>query len=127
MAQFTGWKRVKYMARLDEETKKLRDDETLWIASNIGLFIKLKGLTQADLAKRLFYTRQTIANWINGEKRPGKNAISMIEEVLGLHKETLTNELTSDETYDLLKEVLALNKEEREIVLETAKKLREHH
>ena len=52
------------------------------IGKNIRELRKKKGLTQDELAKKLFVTRQTISNYENGSTKPDPDMITRLAEAL---------------------------------------------
>ena len=50
-----------------------------------------KGLSQKNLADKLFVTRSTIARWENGSRMPDVKMMSMIAEFLGVSVDILLN------------------------------------
>ncbi len=57
-----------------------------------------KGLSQKNLADKLFVTRSTIARWENGSRMPDVKMMSMIAEFLGVSVDTLLNREQLSET-----------------------------
>lgn len=52
------------------------------IGKNISRLRKLQGLTQDELAERLFITRQTVSGWENGRTQPSLDILGELAEVL---------------------------------------------
>lgn len=59
------------------------------IGKNIRDLRESKGLTQEELAARLFVTRQTVSNYETGKTRPDVDMILRIAEVLGTDANTV--------------------------------------
>ncbi len=53
------------------------------IGKNISKIRRLKGLTQDELAERLFITRQTVSGWENGRTQPSLDILGELADVLG--------------------------------------------
>ena len=52
------------------------------IGKNITKLRKLQGLTQDELAERLFVTRQTVSGWENGRTQPSLDILGELADVL---------------------------------------------
>jgi len=51
-----------------------------------------KGLTQAQLAERIFVSRSTVAKWENGLGLPNPEAMAALEELFGIAPQALTTQ-----------------------------------
>lgn len=52
------------------------------IGKNISKLRRIKGLTQDELAEKLFVTRQTVSGWENGRTQPGLDILGELADVL---------------------------------------------
>ncbi len=52
------------------------------IGKNITKLRKLQGLTQDELAEKLFVTRQTVSGWENGRTQPSLDILGELADVL---------------------------------------------
>lgn len=52
------------------------------IGKNIAKLRRAKGLTQDDLAQKLFITRQTVSGWEIGRTQPGLDVLGELADVL---------------------------------------------
>ncbi len=52
------------------------------VGKNISKLRRLKGLTQDELAEKLFVTRQTVSGWENGRTQPGLDILGELSDVL---------------------------------------------
>ena len=52
------------------------------IGKNIAKLRRAKGWTQADLAQKLFITRQTVSGWEIGRTQPGLDVLGELADVL---------------------------------------------
>lgn len=52
------------------------------IGKNITKLRKRQGLTQDELAEKLFVTRQTVSGWENGRTQPGLDVLGELADVL---------------------------------------------
>ena len=59
------------------------------IAKNIRAKRMEKGMTQEDLASKIFTTRQTVSNYETGKSKPDYETIGKIAEVLGVKAEEI--------------------------------------
>ena len=59
------------------------------IAKNIRAKRMEKGMTQEDLASKIFTTRQTISNYETGKSKPDYETIGKIAEALGVKAEEI--------------------------------------
>lgn len=59
------------------------------LGGNIRALRKAQGLTQGQLAEKLFVTRQTISNWETGVSQPGVHQLDAIAAALNTPPETL--------------------------------------
>ncbi len=78
------------------------------LAENIKILREEKGISQSQLAERLFVTRQAVARWENGNTRPDIETIGKLAEIFDVSVEYL---ITGKE---LVKEVVV----EKEVVKE---------
>lgn len=63
--------------------------QTSRIGANIRHFRKTRGLTQAQLAEKLFVTPQNISKWENGQSTPDVENLCLAAEALGVSVERL--------------------------------------
>lgn len=62
-----------------------------------------KGLSQRELAERLYVTRPTVARWENGSRLPDAAMISRLSQTLGIDVNTLLNiAVKSDEAPNII-------------------------
>lgn len=54
------------------------------IAATIAAVREEAGLTQAEMAKRLYVTRQAVSRWENGETMPGIDMVKLISATFGV-------------------------------------------
>lgn len=54
------------------------------VAKNIKKIRVSSGMTQEDLAEKIFVTRQTISNWENGKSQPDIQALSSLADAFGV-------------------------------------------
>lgn len=54
------------------------------VAKNIKKIRLESGITQEELAEKLFVTRQTISNWENGKSQPDIETLTTLAEVLSV-------------------------------------------
>ncbi len=59
------------------------------LGANIRHFRKIRGLTQAQLAEKLFVTPQNISKWENGQSAPDVENLCLVAEALGVGVERL--------------------------------------
>ena len=59
------------------------------LGRNIRHFRKALGLTQAELAQRLFLTPQNVSKWENGTSAPDVTNLCLVAEALGVSVERL--------------------------------------
>ena len=52
------------------------------IGKNISKLRRARGLTQDELAEKLFITRQTVSGWENGRTQPGLDILGELADVL---------------------------------------------
>ena len=52
------------------------------VGKNISKLRRLKGLTQDELAEKLFVTRQTVSGWENGRTQPALDILGELSDVL---------------------------------------------
>lgn len=52
------------------------------IGKNISRLRKMQGMTQDELAEKLFVTRQTVSGWENGRTQPGLDILGELADVL---------------------------------------------
>ena len=74
-----------------------RGDDMRDIGKNIRYLRESKGLTQDQLAEKLFVTRQTISNYETGRTRPDVDMIVSIANVLETDANTVFYGLPADE------------------------------
>ncbi|HOQ14775.1 MAG TPA: helix-turn-helix transcriptional regulator, partial [Bacillota bacterium] len=48
-----------------------------------------KGMTQAELAEKLFVTRQAVSRWENGETIPSTDTLKMLSKIFDVSINTL--------------------------------------
>ncbi|MDR0831442.1 MAG: helix-turn-helix domain-containing protein [Bacillales bacterium] len=78
------------------------------IGKKIELLRRNRGLTQADLAEKLSFTRQAIQKWETSQTTPDIYTIPKIADIFKVSVDTLLSETISEE--DLIKESLGLDK-----------------
>ncbi len=59
------------------------------INKNIRFFRENKNMTQAELAEKLYVTRQAVSNWENGKTEPDIDTLNKIATVLEISVEEL--------------------------------------
>ena len=59
------------------------------IADNLKKYRKLKGLTQSELAKKLYVTAQNVSKWETGKSVPDLENLCKISEVFGVSPDRL--------------------------------------
>ena len=59
------------------------------ISRNIKKLRTAKNITQDDLARQLFVTRQTISGWENGRTQPDIDTLCRLSEIFGVSVEDL--------------------------------------
>ena len=62
------------------------------LAKNLNRFMKLKGVTQADIVARFNLTASTVSDWCNAKKYPRVDKIQMLADYLQILKSDLTEE-----------------------------------
>ncbi len=67
------------------------------IARNIKKLRQKKGLTQEELAEKLYVTRQAVSNWETGKNQPDVDTLKSLAEVL----ETDIKEVINGPAFDL--------------------------
>jgi transcriptional regulator with XRE-family HTH domain len=55
--------------------------------------LELRGISQAELARRLELTPQAVTNWVRGHAAPSRDTLARIEDALGLIRGQLFVEL----------------------------------
>ena len=66
------------------------------LGENIRHFRKALGLTQSELAQRLYLTPQNISKWENGQSAPDVSNLCLLAEVLGVSVDRLLGAQSSD-------------------------------
>lgn len=88
---------------------------------NLKYYLKLRGKTQADLAKYLKVSKPTITNYITGVNLPRMDKVDKICEFLFIRRSDLLEkrkEETNDEEVLLLaRDIKSLNREQQEIII----------
>ena len=82
------------------------------LAENIKILREKKGISQYQLAKELFVTRQAVARWENGVTRPDIETIGKLADIFGVSVEYL---ITGKE---IVKEVVVEKEVEKEVIKE---------
>ena len=59
---------------------------------NIEFYRKREGMTQAELADRVFVDQSTVSKWESGENPPRRRLLPLIADALGCTVEELTTE-----------------------------------
>ena len=67
--------------QFNEKLKKLRAD---------------KGLSQEELAKKIFVSRSAVAKWENGLGLPGEASLNALAEFFSVSKEETDNQIQSE-------------------------------
>ena len=66
------------------------------LGENIKRLRTEKGLTQKDLADRLFVTPQAVSRWENNEAEPSVSTLSQLAKIFGIGVGDLIEDVTAD-------------------------------
>lgn len=95
---------------------------------NLKYYLKLRGKTQADLAKYLNVSKPTITNYITGVNLPRMDKVDKICEFLFIRRSDLLEkrkEETNDEEVLLLaRDIISLDEEQKAIIKSMIKQFR---
>ncbi len=95
---------------------------------NLKYYLKLRGKTQADLAKYLKVSKPTITNYITGVNLPRMDKVDKICEFLFIRRSDLLEkrkEETNDEEVLLLaRDIISLDEEQKAIIESMIKQFR---
>ena len=95
---------------------------------NLKYYLKLRGKTQADLAKYLNVSKPTITNYITGVNLPRMDKVDKICEFLFIRRSDLLEkrkEETNDEEVLLLaRDIISLDEEQKAIIESMIKQFR---
>lgn len=71
------------------------------LAQNLTMLLRLKGISQTELANRLHVDRASVSYWMHGKKVPRADKIDEICKALGCRREDLLGASSSEEEYHL--------------------------
>lgn len=94
---------------------------------NLKYYLKLRGKTQADLAKYLNVSKPTITNYITGVNLPRMDKVDKICEFLFIRRSDLLEkrkEETIDEVMLLARDIISLDEEQKAIIESMIKQFR---
>lgn len=83
----------------DEEFERKVNDT---VAKNLSHMLKLRGMTQFELASRMEVSTATISNWCNGVKLPRMDKIDKICAILRINRSDLIEDKPADNKDELL-------------------------
>ncbi|WP_241159117.1 zinc ribbon domain-containing protein [Adlercreutzia sp. ZJ141] len=66
------------------DTSRPFDDDETSLGASIAKHRKLRGLTQEELARKLYVTRQAVSRWETGETMPGIDMLKLIAITLNV-------------------------------------------
>lgn len=88
---------------------------------NLKYYLKLRGKTQADLAKYLKVSKPTITNYITGVNLPRMDKIDKICQFLYIKRsdllESKRENVNDEEILLLARDIKSLNREQQEIII----------
>lgn len=68
------------------------------VAKNLSHMLKLRGMTQFELASRMNVSTATISNWCNGVKLPRMDKIDKICAILQINRSDLIEDKPTDDS-----------------------------
>lgn len=76
------------------------DETNAMICGKIRKLIEEKGMTHQEIADAIGVSRQTISNWVSGNKTPRMDKFDKICEVLGVERGAILSDSTIEEYYE---------------------------